>query len=451
MPRVKIDILDKYKLARYLYLIIYIWHMLSSDRIRQVLTEQRNDFLERPLGVRRSALNELVEKVSVPHTIVITGLRRCGKSTVLRQLVEELETRNFFYINFEDERLLDIEAKDFQKLHEAQIELFGESRLFLLDEVQNIPGFEMFVRRLMEQGYKFYLTGSNARLLSSEISTKLTGRHLDVLIRPFSFTEFLEFREYKITNDSIYTGEGRMELKALFEEYLLMGGMPEYLKYGKLEVVLRTYEDIVLKDISIRHGVENVKNLRDLYRMLITNFSNPFTYRSLERSLEFASWNTHQKYVSYLEESYLGSVLNMFSHSMKKQLVNKKKFYVSDNGFIEAVSTRMTEDRGRLIENLVCRVLEERNDVFYFQGKNECDFVALARDTTRPQVFQCAWELTPLNREREINGLVEAAKQLGIDHGTILTIDQDEEFERDGIKLLVTPVWVWLLRFYGGL
>ena len=100
MPRVKIDILDKYKLARYIYLIIYIWHMLSSDRIRQVLTEQRNDFLERPLGVRRSALNELVEKVSVPHTIVITGLRRCGKSTVLRQLVEELDTRNFFYIYY---------------------------------------------------------------------------------------------------------------------------------------------------------------------------------------------------------------------------------------------------------------------------------------------------------------------------------------------------------------
>ncbi len=425
--------------------------MLSSDRIRQVLTEQRNDFLERPLGVRRSALDELVEKLSVPHTIVITGLRRCGKSTILRQLVEELDEQNFFYINFEDERLLDIEVKDFQQLHEAQIELFGESRLFLLDEVQNISGFEMFVRRLMEQGYKFYITGSNARLLSSEISTKLTGRHLDVMIRPFSFTEFLEFREYQVTNDSIYTSEGRMDLKKLFEEYLLKGGMPEYLTYGKLEMVLRTYEDIVLKDISIRHGIENVKNLRDIYRMLITNFSNPFTYRSLERSFEFASWNTLQKYVSYLEESYLGSVLNMFSHSIKKQLVNKKKFYVSDNGFIEAVSTRMTKDRGRLIENLVCRVLEERHDVFYFQGKNECDFVALARGTAGPQVFQCTWELTPLNREREVNGLIEAAKQLGIDHGTILTIDQDEEFEMDGIKLIVTPVWVWLLRYYGAL
>lgn len=347
--------------------------------------------------------------------------------------------------------MLDIDAKDFQKLHEAQIELFGESRLFLLDEVQNISGFEMFVRRLMEQGYKFYLTGSNAQLLSSEISTKLTGRHLDVMIRPFSFTEFLEFREYQVVNDSIYTGEGRMELKKKFEEYLLKGGMPEYLTYGKLEILLRTYEDIVLKDISIRHGVENVKNLRDLYRLLITNFSNPFSYRSLERSLEFASWNTLQKYVGYLEESYLGSVLNMFSHSTKKQLANKKKFYVSDNGFIEAVSTRMTKDRGRLIENLVCRVLEEKNDVFYFHAKNECDFVALTKDTARPQVFQCAWELTPNNREREVNGLIEGAKKLRTDRGTILTIDQDEEFEQDGIKVLVTPVWVWLLRYYGAL
>lgn len=414
-----------------------------------MLTEQRQGFLERPLGVKREALDELVDKLTVPHTIVITGLRRSGKSTVLRQLVDELKGRNFFYLNFEDERLLGIEAKDFQKLHEAQIELFGESRLFLLDEVQNIPDFEMFVRRLMEQGYKFYITGSNARLLSSEISTKLTGRHLDVMIRPFSFPEFLSFKEYKVMSGSIYTTERRMELKKLFEEYLIKGGMPEYLTYDKIEMVLRTYEDIVLKDISIRHGVENVKNLRDLYRMLITNFGSHFTYRSLERTLGTASWNTLQKYVGYLEESYLGNVLNIFSHSTKKQLANKKKFYVSDNGFIEAVSSRMTKDRGRLIENLVCRVLAEKNDVFYFQAKNECDFVALTKEDAQPQVFQCAWELTPDNRDREVNGLIEAAKALRTDHGMILTIDQDEEIEMDGVKIQVTPVWAWLLRYYG--
>ncbi len=424
--------------------------MLSADRLRQVLTEQRKALLERDVGVRRTALDTLIEKLDLPHTIVITGLRRCGKSTLLRQFVDQLENENFYYVNFEDERLLDMDAKDFSRLHEAQIELYKKSRLYLLDEVQNIRDFERFVRRLMDQGYKFYLTGSNAELLSSEISTKLTGRHLDIFLRPFSFPEYLDMQEIEVGDDALYTSESRVELKVQFEHYLSSGGMPEYLKYNDMEILLRTYEDIVIKDIAVRYRITNVKNLRDLYRMLITNFSNPFTYRSLERTLRFAGWNTLQRYIDHLEAAYLGAVVTMFSHSVKRRMVNKKKFYVADNGFIEAVSTRMTEDKGRLMENLVCRVLAEKHEVFYFQHDNECDFVALPEDGTQPQLIQCAWELHQRNRDREFNGLVEAASELGVERGTILTFEQDEAIERDGVNIAITPVWAWLLRYYGG-
>jgi len=430
-----------------LYILKKIYYfMLTVEQLKVILSGQREAILRKNFGVEREILGEVSRKKDMPHVIVIAGMRRTGKSTLLRQIIKKhYSDSEFYYVNFEDERLFNFPASEFNRVYEALVELFGKKKAFFVDEIQNVRNFESFVRRFSDDGFKFYITGSNANLLSREIGTKLTGRHLDIIVRPFSFSEFLSLRGVKVEKNSIYLTEKRAELKRHFGEYLVLGGMPEYLAYMDPEILSRIYEDTVIKDIAVRYGVEDVSGLKELYQYLITNFACPFSFNSLRNFLKSGSVNTLRRHTEYLEETYFVKVIGRFDFSSKKQVISPKKLYVCDNGFISAISRKVTPDYGRLLENLVFNNLLSKGDVFYYEGSRECDFVVVESREVLGAVQVCH-ELSQTDREREIAGLEEAMGRLGLKRGLILTYGQEEEIKYGKKTIEVKPVWKWLLE-----
>lgn len=420
--------------------------MISKDQLKQILIEQRKIMLNKPLGVEREVLKTITQKAKLPHVVVLTGLRRSGKSTLLRQLMKkQYEDKGFYYVTFEDERLFNFKAEDFNILYEVLVELFGENKTFFLDEIQNITNFESFVRRFYDSGFKFFITGSSAKLLSKEIGTKLTGRHVDIVVTPFSFEEFLIFNNFKMDEESVFKTNTRAELKKHFHNFLVNGGMPEYVQYNDPEILTRVYEDIVIKDIVARHNINNIKELKELYQYLVTTISQRFSYNSLKKIVNIDSANTIKKYIDYLEETYFITQIAKFDYSLKKQMVNDKKIYIVDTGFISKISTTFTKDEGWLLENAVFTKLNYSCNVFYYSEKSECDFV-VAKNKKVKDVIQVCWDLTQNNREREINGLIDAMTMFKLKNGLILTNDQEEEIVIGTKKIFVKPVWKWLLQ-----
>lgn len=421
--------------------------MLSEDEIKEILIRQRDIILKKDYGVERDLIREIEKKLSLPHVIVLTGLRRSGKSTLLRQIIKKYyNDENFYYINFEDERLLGFKANDFNRLYEALVSLFGKSKTFFLDEVQNVAHFETFIRRFYEEGFKFIITGSSAALLSREIGTKLTGRHIDITLRPFSFLEFLSLKGVEPTKELWLRVESRIEIKKHFEDYLSRGGMPEYLVFGDQELLAEVYNDIVMKDIVARYKVEDALTLRQLYLYMISNVSSRFSFNSLKKFTDVKSVNTIKKFIGYLEQTYFATTINKFDYSIKKQVVNDKKLYLADNGFINVLSRTFSKDKGKLLENLVFTNLNTDYEVTYFTDqKSECDFVA-AKNRQVLCAIQVCYEINEKNRERELNGLLAAMKEYDLKEGLLLTNAQEEEIKVNGRKVTAIPVWKWLIE-----
>lgn len=368
---------------------------ISKDLLKQVLIEQRQGILRKSTGVFRTVLDEIKEKLRLPHVVVITGLRRSGKSTLLRQVINRFyNDTGFYYINFEDERLAGFAAGSFSTILETQAELFGEHRVFLIDEIQQNQGFEAYVRRLTDEGYKFIITGSNANLLSSEISTKLTGRHVDISLSPFSFREYLIFKNVSATKEDIYVGLKRAVIRREFDEFLMQGAMPEYLTYHDDEVIYRIYEDIIFKDITVRHGITNVKPMRELYHFLVSNICRPFSYRTLTTVTNIDSPITVKNYIHYLEQTYFISQVGKFDFSLKKQLINNKKVYVIDNAFFQKMSFQFSGNKGWLLENLVANVLGKTGELFYYHDKTSCDFIV--KNYNGIAAYQVAYDFSGL-------------------------------------------------------
>lgn len=420
--------------------------MIPKDKLKQILIEQHNSILQRQLGIERTILKSVKKKAILPHVVVLTGLRRSGKSTLLRQLIKKhYDDKDFYYISFEDERLFNFKAEDFNVIYETLVELFGKKKTFFIDEIQNITNFQNFVRRFYDNGFKFFITGSSAKLLSKEIGTKLTGRHVDLIVEPFSFAEFLTYKKFKLDKQTLFKTDTRAELKKHFAKFLTSGGMPEYIQFRDPEILTRVYEDIIIKDIVARYRVDNVKELKELYQYLITNVSQRYSYNSLKKFIKVNSANTIKKYVDYLEETYFITQINKFDYSLKKQIMNDKKAYIIDNGFISKMSIKFTKDYGWLLENLVFTELKNQGDVYYNSDKFECDFI-IAKNKKVKEAVQVCWDLTQTNRERELNGLIESMDKFKLKKGLILTYDLEEEIEVEKKKIIVKPVWKWLLE-----
>ncbi len=401
----------------------YIKQSMLKETISEVAKFQCSELKSSVQGVAREMLDEIDLKPN--FAIILSGIRRCGKSTLLRQLLDK--TKKFYYFNFEDPRVFDFTIADFEKLEEIFREEFNETDYYFFDEIQNIMGWERFVRMKLDQGKKIIVTGSNASLLSKELGTRLTGRHLSYELFPFSYEEMLKFRNETPSLNS-------------FEYYFKKGGFPQFLKEDRIEIMHELLKDILLRDIVARYGLKEVKTLKELAVYLLTNVGREFSYNKLAKYFGVKSVNSVTSYVSYLEDSYLIFTISKFDYSYKKQLVNPKKVYSIDVGLSNSNSVSFSEDKGSVLENLVFLHLRRKyKEIYYFKGKQECDF--LVRDRGKLILaIQVCYKVTEDNKERELKGLKEAMETLKINNGMIITFNQEDKL--DNIKLM--PAWRWM-------
>jgi predicted AAA+ superfamily ATPase len=398
--------------------------MMLKETLRDIVKLQRLELNLADVGVERELLKSI--DLTSRHVAIISGIRRCGKSTLLRQIMQKLGS--FYYFNFEDSRAASFELNDFDKLDAVFHEEFGETLYYFFDEIQNIPQWERFVRPLQDRGKKVFITGSNASLLSRELGSRLTGRHLTYELFPFSFAEMLQLTG---KNPSIES----------FTEYCRSGGFPEFLKYQNPEILHQLFRDIITRDIVARYQIREHRLVLELAVYLLTNCGNEFSFNRLKNQFQFGSTNTAISYLSYLEDSYLFFTVPKFDFSYAKQRTHAKKVYSIDPGLSRANTASLSADQGRLLENIVfLQLLRPGNEVFYVKNQFECDFVT-KQNHKITGAFQVCYQLTEENLPREQTGLKKAMAATGAREGIFLTFDQEDEI--DGIRIL--PVWKWCL------
>lgn len=421
---------------------------MEKELLKEIILEQHEIIKNKEIGIEREELSRLKEYISLPHTIVISGMRRVGKSTLLAQIINRFYKGNIYYLNFEDERLINFESQDFNYLYEAFVELFGQQKVFFLDEIQNVKGWEMFVRRMSEAGFKFFITGSNASLLSKELGTKLTGRYLSSELYPFSFKEFLKLKGYVFTKNALSMTTKRAEIKGLFNEYLKEGGMPEYLKFRNPEILKKIYDDILYRDIVVRYEIKETKSLRELALYFLSNPGSLFSYNKLKKALGLGSVNTIKSYTEYLENSFMIFVVNIFSYSLKQQFIAPKKAYCIDNRLADCISFKFSKNRGKFLENLVVTELRRRRrELYYYKTGRGFEVDILLRKADEIEgLIQVTQSLSDAGvRHRELRALISAMEELGLQKGLILTQDEEEKIELSDKVIYVKPVYKWLI------
>lgn len=417
---------------------------IEKNTLKQIVVEQQSQ-LSGETGVTRSALFEMKKYLPLPQVVIVAGIRRCGKSTLLQQIMSDLKGR-FYYFNFEDERLINFKAENFNDLYEVLLELYGDRKIFFLDEIQNVIGWERFVRRLQDKKMKFFVTGSNASLLSRELGTRLTGRYVDYTLYPFSFTEFLRWKNVYYDRAVLLDTNKRAVIKKHFNDYFFAGGMPEYLRFGSEEALKKVYESIIYRDIITRYELKDEKALRELCVYLFSNIAVPFSFSVLKDMLRLGSMNTVKSYIQYLENSFLFFTVNKFNFSYRKQIVSPKKVYCVDNALAKALGFAFSGNRGRMLENLVFLELKRRGfEVYYYLSKSgqEVDFVA-KRDN-RLNLFQVCWSLTQREvKKREVDALRTAMEELKITVSYILTDNEEGEIKFGSNAIIIIPAYKWL-------
>jgi len=421
--------------------------MITPELLKLIIADNQSE--EMPLQyVERSAESKLKQLSINKEIIVLTGIRRCGKSVLLQQM-RQLQTESDYYFNFEDERLVTFSVSDFQLLQEIFIELFGSQKIYYFDEIQNIEGWELFVRRLYNNGNKIYITGSNATLFSEELGTRLTGRYISLKIFPFSFAEYVRYRQFIVPNNLSTVQIG--QIKKLFNEYCNIGGFPEYVKYQDTDYLHSLYDSIIYRDIVARYKIPNTKPLRELVFYLASNCSKEMTFNSLRKLLDLGSATTVSEYCTYLENSYLCFFVNRYSESVKKQMQSPKKVYFIDHILAKTVGFRFSDDKGRLLENIVFIELKRRLlEIYYHKLNKECDFIIRKNGKIVNAIQVCQSIYEEKTRQREIDGLLEALNSYSLKTGYILTENEEKTFEiehnQEQFKIIIMPIWKWLLE-----
>ncbi|MBI4139833.1 ATP-binding protein [Candidatus Woesearchaeota archaeon] len=400
--------------------------MIPKNILKEVILSQQDMLRVWDQGTIREEESEI--HIEDSFALLITGVRRCGKSTLLNQLLKR--QKKGYYLNIEDPRLEGFEPSDFLRVDTIMKELYGEGGTYFFDEIQNVKGWEKFVRYLVDKKEKVVITGSNASLLSRELGTKLTGRHLSIELFPFSFKEFLTYHKQKPTREQ-------------FNSYIKTGGFPEYIKKKNPSILYELLSDIVLKDIAVRFGIRNTHTLNTLAVYLLSNTGKEYSYNSIKEILHIKSVQSVINYISYFENAYLVFTVPLFHSSYKKQQVNPKKIYSIDTGLSSVNSASFSEDTGRILENAVFLELRRKHkEIFYFKNKNECDFI-IKEKGKKNEAIQVCLEIHDDNREREIRGIIEAMTTCEIREGIIITKDQEDELTIEGKNIKIIPAWKW--------
>ncbi|NLB26653.1 MAG: ATP-binding protein [Bacteroidales bacterium] len=396
---------------------------MKYSEILAVANEQKNIFHSFELGT----LRELLEFLPIidTHALVVSGIRRCGKSVLLHQFIRG-EIDEVFYFNFADIRLYEFSASDFILLDELVKE--SKKKILFFDEIQIIDGWELYVRQKLDQSVRVIITGSNARMLSAELGTNLTGRHITKELFPFSYGEFCSFFSYLHNKES-------------YLSFIQKGGFPEFLKTGNIELLSFLLEDILYRDIATRYFIRDISGLKKLCVYVISNMAKPFSPSKLTGVIGVKSSSTVLEYLSYFESSYLINLISRFSWSVKGRMLSGKKVYVVDNGLVNVASVSASKDLGRKFENAVYWSIRRKTKKiwYYSDGNSECDFIC--RIDENYFAIQVCYDLNGDNQEREIGGLVAALQFFNLTKGVILTIDQTDKIFKDGYTIHVVPAY----------
>lgn len=401
--------------------------MIQKDFLKEIIRQQEINLHAKEEGMIRDSLCTLPDIDN--YALIVSGVRRCGKSTLLHQLLKKKHTESL-YINFDDPRLYDFEISDFQKLDQLIAE--AGNRVLMFDEIQIIKGWERYVRQKLDENFKVFVTGSNASLLSKELGTSLTGRHITSELFPFSFKEFCRFKDIEPNEHTT-------------KEYMQLGGFPEYLKNPIEEILANLLDDILIRDIAVRYGIKDIRGLKRLTVFLLSNIGNLTSANKLREPAGINSTTTILEYLSHLEQSYLVSLVPMFDYSLKKQTINPKKIYAIDMGLVTSNVNRIKGDEGHKLENMVYNTLRLRyKDIYYHRRDNECDFITLEKSAIT-QAIQVCMELNADNQSREFDGLIDALKFYKLTEGYIITLNQEDVFQIENLKIKVIPYHKWQL------
>ncbi|MCF8298834.1 MAG: ATP-binding protein [Saprospiraceae bacterium] len=415
---------------------------MNKDRIKEILFDQKEVFNNKKNLIFRD-LN-LDNYIASKQVIVITGVRRCGKSSLLYLIKEKMKLAegDFCYFNFDDERVV-AEIDILDKILSIHREIYGKNPILFFDEIQNVNKWEKFINRVYEQDIKVFITGSNAKLLSSEIATSLTGRNLSIELLPFSFKEILLLKEIDYDLNKL-TSTLKSLIVGAFDQYMIQGGFPLVVKENNLELLNQYFQDILYRDIIARYRLSQVDELRQMAIYFFGNISKLFSYSTLQKITGIKSLSSIKDYLGFYNQSYLFFYLSKFDFSVKKQLMNPKKVYSIDTGLINRIGFSFSENKGRILENIVFLEHKRRKcEFFYFFGKNECDFI-IKQGNSLIQAIQVSYNLNNENLEREISGLLEAKNVYEL-HNLLLLVHDEDISVNIPDEIQIMPVWKWLL------
>lgn len=421
--------------------------MVDIEDIKSAIIDREEELCQKfqtEKIIEREIQKQVQTLITSDIALIITGPRRCGKSILAYMLAQGKKSA---YVNFDDERLR-LKATELNKVLEALYSIKGKIEYIIFDEIQNIQGWELFISRLL-QTKKIIITGSNAQLLSKELATYLTGRHVNCLLLPFSFREFLTL---KGGNCNIYSTIDKAKIKEQFMNYINNGGFPLVQKIGKV-FLAEVYKDIIERDILQRYNIQYATVLKDLVRYLISNTTKEISFNKLKNILNVKSVHTIRNYTTYIQNTYLLFLLERFSFKLKEQIKAPKKIYCIDTGLAQTISFKTSENKGQLLENIIAieifRSTQNNKEIEFYYWKNhqqqEVDFVIKEKSKIK-QLIQVADISSNIELpEREITSLLKASEELHCKELIILTRDFEAEKNIKGAHISFIPVWKWLI------
>jgi len=436
---------------------------MQSDRIIEILSDWNFWDKKQETGfLREDYISQILKVIKSGKIISIIGVRRGGKSTLIKQIVkkltEKIPVNDTLIINFEEPQFANIDLPFLIKIYESYLEVIKPSGkpFIFLDEIQNLTGWERFVRGLNEKKEAhIVISGSSSKLLSEELATLLTGRQLYFEVLPLSFKEFLHFRGIETSNLKDVLVQ-KLKIKQLLREYMESGGFPEIVlnenDWFRKKVLLSYYEDIVNRDLIQRFGIKKIQQFKVLTHFYLTNISSPITFGSIAKYIKLPV-ETIRRFSSYIELSNLVFFLKRFSFSLKEQENSPRKVYSIDTGLSNAVGFRFSKDYGKIAENIVSIQLRHLQkispdmEIYYWKNQynnKEVDFV-IKEGLEIKNLVQVCWNISDeKTKRRKIHSLLKAMDEFKLNSGLIITEDHDDEILLKGKKIVFISLWKYL-------
>jgi predicted AAA+ superfamily ATPase len=421
---------------------------MEKKTLQNVLVDQQKEIIAKDLWWRRV---DIFDHLNSPEISVITGVRRCGKSSLLSLIAQELEsTEAIFYLNFEDIRLISFNVEDFQRAFDAWLEMrpvSPEKIFFFYDEIQIVENWQRWIAHLAKnKKYKVFITGSNSKMLSGELASFLTGRHRPISLYPFSYTEIAQhiFGEKLQALEVWHDSNMRLEFRRLLLRYIELGGFPRVYLSGERSLLSQYFVDIVLKDIAIRRNIRNEKALLELGTILMNNATHLVNKSKLAKTIGIKDSETASSYIHYLGETFLGFEVKCYHHSAQKVVRSQSKFYAVDHALSSFVGGSASPDAGAVLEGMVyVELLRRGYTPMYWRSEKdlEVDFVIKRGRTITHALQVCVSLLVESTREREVRALKAAAEELKPGLLQIVTLDTDVFSGMEGIEILTFEEW----------